>query len=672
MSVTTGSTFNHIVEYGEPWANKFIEIVNSQESEVQSAWRDLVSLYKSSSSAKPSKKWFSTSQGLIDIIGRATYQKVLIQIFELAILDRTHVLKSEEYYERYYKHPDEPYEGNWTLREYQESIHGHIDISYTYSNSNTLVLKSLMWSAGEFSDSELAVKLRNCTYALCKKIPLHGMRSQKLASAGAYGLVLMKEDIGLKELIVLRSLIRYPVAIKVLDKHLAQAAKERNITTEDLSELVTPDYGMSEVGELREVMGATTAIAKASNDGKVELSWVDGDKSQKSPPASIKVEFKEEIKEFKAASKEIEVAISAHALRIESLYLFDRSINYEEWLDRYAHHPLIAVLARRLIWMFEFKTETKSAIYSSDGFVDSSNNEVKINESIKVSLWHPIESSVEEIVAWRHWLIENQINQPFKQAHREIYVLTDKERELSDHSERFANHILKHSQFHALASNRLWKQVRGGGWDAGNENDAVRFIKALDVEARFQATGLQSYGFSNTQIYQAVGTNKLSFFKDQAVVPLETIPRIVFSEILRDIDLFVSVCSVGNDPDWQDRKSEYWRSSSFGELNESAKVRKEVLTAILPSFKNASRMTMEKNTLIIEGKLNHYKIHLGSSNVMLLPDNKFLSITGATNKNNVLLPFNGDSILSNIISKALFLLDDHKIKDEKILSQLKN
>ena len=57
---------------------------------------------------------------------------------------------------------------------------------------------------------------------------------------------------------------------------------------------------------------------------------------------------------------------------------------------------------------------------------------------------------------------------------------------------------------------------------------------------------------------------------------------------------------------------------------------------------------------------------------MLLPDNKFLSITGATNKNNVLLPFNGDSILSNIISKALFLLDDHKIKDEKILSQLKN
>jgi len=672
MSVTTVNTFDHIVDYGEPWANKLIEIINHQEHEVQSAWQNLMSLYKSSPSVKPNKKWFSMSHGLIDTIGRQHYQKVLIQLFELAILDRTHALSPNEYYDRYYAHPDIPHEENWTLSEFQESIYGNHDISYIYSNANTLVLKSLMWSAGEFSNLELATKLRNFVRALCKKIPSHGMRNQKLSSAGAYGLALMKDDIGLKELIILRSLTRYPVAVKVLDKHLEQAAEDRNISIEELSELVTPDYGMSEVGELRDVIGTTTAIAKVSNDGKMELSWVEGEKVQKSVPASIRGDFKDEIKEFKAASKEIELAISAHTLRIENLYLVDRSINYEEWLGRYAQHPLIAVLARRLIWMFDFETETKSAIYSSGGYVDRYNNEVKINDASKVSLWHPIKSPVEEVVAWRHWLIENQVNQPFKQAHREVYLLTDRERNLGDHSERFANHILKHSQFHALASNRLWKQVRGGNWDAGDENDAVRFLKALGIEVRFRASGLQAYGLSNTGIYQSVATGKLSFYRDHKIVALETIPEIVFSEVLRDIDLFISVCSVGNDPDWQDRESDYWRASSFGDLNEAAKVRKDVLAAILPSFQNASSMTLENNTLAIEGKLNNYKIHLGSSNVMLLPDNRFLSIAGMSSKNKVLLPFNGDSILSNIISKALFLINDHKIKDENILSQFES
>jgi hypothetical protein len=45
------------------------------------------------------------------------------------------------------------------------------------------------------------------------------------------------------------------------------------------------------------------------------------------------------------------------------------------------------------------------------------------------ALKHPIAASESEISEWRKWLIDNQITQPFKQAHREIYVLTNAERE---------------------------------------------------------------------------------------------------------------------------------------------------------------------------------------------------------------------------------------------------
>ena len=35
-------------------------------------------------------------------------------------------------------------------------------------------------------------------------------------------------------------------------------------------------------------------------------------------------------------------------------------------------------------------------------------------------------------------------------------------------------------------------------------------------------------------------------------LPLAEIPALVFSELMRDVDLFVGVASVGNDPNWND------------------------------------------------------------------------------------------------------------------------
>ena len=53
-------------------------------------------------------------------------------------------------------------------------------------------------------------------------------------------------------------------------------------------------------------------------------------------------------------------------------------------------------------------------------------------------------------------------------------------------------------------------------------------------------------------------------------MPLEDVPPIVFSEAMRDVDLFVGVSSIAADPAWQDhgddRYTAYWRQASFGEL----------------------------------------------------------------------------------------------------------
>ena len=50
-------------------------------------------------------------------------------------------------------------------------------------------------------------------------------------------------------------------------------------------------------------------------------------------------------------------------------------------------------------------------------------------------------------------------------------------------------------------------------------------------------------------------------------VPLDRVPPLVLSEVLRDVDLFVGVASVGNDPTWADggpdgRHVDYWNRSA--------------------------------------------------------------------------------------------------------------
>jgi hypothetical protein len=105
-------------------------------------------------------------------------------------------------------------------------------------------------------------------------------------------------------------------------------------------------------------------------------------------------------------------------------------------------------------------------------------------------------------------------------------------------------------------------------------------------------------------------------------LPLAEIPALVFSEIMRDVDLFVGVASVANDPNWNDggprgRYVDYWHSQSFGELVASAHTRKAILERLIPRLKIASQCSFSDKFLVVKGQLRTYKIHLGSGNILM-------------------------------------------------------
>ena len=161
-------------------------------------------------------------------------------------------------------------------------------------------------------------------------------------------------------------------------------------------------------------------------------------------------------------------------------------------------------------------------------------------------------------------------------------------------------------------------------------------------------------------------------------IPLEDIPPLVVSEVLRDVDLFVGVASVGNDPTRQDggpggRFREYWTSYGFGELNQSAETRRLLLERLVPRLAIAGRCTLEGRFLHVRGDRHTYKIHLGSGNILRTPNDQYLCIvpkSAPTAPGTGYLPYEGDRMLAVILSRAMMLAEDTKITDPSILSQL--
>jgi len=199
--------------------------------------------------------------------------------------------------------------------------------------------------------------------------------------------------------------------------------------------------------------------------------------------------------------------------------------------------------------------------------------------------------------------------------------------------------------------------------------DQVRFYRMDAVENRAHASG----GGYSARRWNGRGNAE--------PLPLEEIPPLVFSEIMRDVDMFVGVASIGNDPNWLDgggtvRYRDYWHSYSFGELSESSRTRKQVLQTLLPRLKIAGRCKLNEKFLVVRGGIRTYKIHLGSGNILMEPNDQYLCIvpsrrSGEMGQDKLFVPFEGDQILAIILSKAFLLAEDKKITDLTITRQLK-
>jgi hypothetical protein len=628
------------------WGQNVVSFIKECTVEERESWIKLfVHAKASAGKSTPSHKWLKEAGPLVEKIGHIKF-----------------ATKMEEWLA--------------LLRVQLQEIHKSKDGRYDFLRTeNHEVIKGLIWCCALIAPGTVHTSLDEYAAWAYKKKPGVGPISAKTGTAAMFTFSMLPVREGVSRIAKIKMKIRNNTVLKSIDKIIRDVAEKNNLSTDELEELCVPDFGIHEK-EYSMTFGECRGVYNINLN---EVRWERNGKIQKNVPAEVKASNASELKTFKNTIKEIDALLPVIKMRLEQSYLAQREWTFKQWKSLYFDHPLTSLIADKLIWHFSNDNHKQQGMFLDDAWVDASGNTIDwLNDDVKVQLWHPIGFSSDEIVGWRNFLTKNQIVQPFKQAYREVYILTDAELRTDTYSNRFAAHVLRQHQFAALTRQRGWHYQLMGNWDSHN-TPYVDLIKwKLSAEFLVNAEWNDGPGAVNDMgIFNYITTDQVRFLRQGQAMNLYDVPALVFSEVMRDVDLFVGVTSIGNDPAWQDGgdnfTNTYWREYSFQELSESAKVRSQVLESLIPNLKIAPKCSFDKRCLIVKGKIRTYKIHIGSGNILMEPDDQYLCIVPASakaSKEKVFLPFEGDGLLSIILSKAFMLADDDKITDETIIRQI--
>jgi len=636
-------------------------IIKNKKGEEQHLWFQIIDMAQTATGSSPSKKYLDNSKKLIDQLGPETFKKTVFLWFTFVI----------EYKE--------------TINETRHEIYGRtfIDRQITFLHAVSLeTLKGIVWMTASFNDQPVLFLLSKLAERCFRKIPGKGAPATSLGNACLFTLYESDGLGGIGQLSRLQTRIKQPSTQAIIKKYLDKAAQEMGVSRHEIEDLAASDFELQE-GVREFVVGHFIARLEITGIGKSQLRWINTNGLViKSVPIQVKEEHADMLKEIKSIQKQVDQATSAQRERIDRMLRIDRNMTLEYFISHYIEHGLLSFIIRKIIWNFNHQHGTKAGIYNQGHWVDADGILIDPQQFSHVSLWHPVHQTTSAIKRWRDYLVAQQIQQPIKQAFREIYLLTEAEITTGTYSNRMAAHILKQHQYVMLAKGRQWKAKLIGAWDSGDDSIAKLDLPEYDLTAQYWVNALDDQGeTSDTGVWKYISTDQIRFVRSgtREIVSINEVPVVVFSEVMRDVDLFVGVASVGNDPAWRDngglpQYGTYWQSYAFGDLSEMAKTRKELLQVLLPKLKIKSVCEITDKFLVVRGKIRTYKIHLGSTNILMDPNDQYLCIVEDRNQRSsaekIFLPFEGDSGFSLILSKAFLLAADDKITDGTILMQI--
>ncbi|MBW2960578.1 DUF4132 domain-containing protein [Mesonia aestuariivivens] len=310
-------------------------------------------------------------------------------------------------------------------------------------------------------------------------------------------------------------------------------------------------------------------------------------------------------------------------------------------------HPIVKAMLSKLVM---FSPEKEISGFYSEGTLTNVSGKIHTltaEDTLVIAHSSHLYQTVEWDVYQKH-LFAERIIQPFKQVFRELYVITEEERENSFRSKRYEGHQIQPNKTVALLRSRGWTVNRDEG------------LQKVYHKRGFMATMYAMADWYSPSDVEAPTLEEVCFHSltDYQPIPLSEIPPVVFSEIMRDIDLVVSVAHVGGvDPE-----------ASHSTVQMRAALAEE--SARLFKLQN---IEVKNRHILIKGKLGEYSIHLGSAQVSKNGLSLSILPVHSQHRGRMFLPFvDDDPKTAELISKMKLLAEDDKIQDPTILAQINN
>ena len=391
----------------------------------------------------------------------------------------------------------------------------------------------------------------------------------------------------------------------------------------------------------KEVDGVELWLSVAE-DGAVSLSCTKGGKPLKSIPAKLKKNA--DVLELKEAEKNLREQYRRARKMLEEMMEDGTPLLAREIANVMEHNPVIAPLLRVLV----FKSDTALGFYEGGALVapDGTHTEVAVDAELKIA--HALDLYESDTwAAYQKYLFEKGIQQPFKQVFRELYVKTADEHG-KETSRRYAGHQIQPAKTVALLKTRRWV--------VDGEEGLQRVYYKANIIARIYAL---ADWFSPADI-EAPTLEWVDFFdrKTFKKLPIDDVPDLIFTEVMRDVDLVVSVAHVGGvDPEAS---------------HSTVEMRRTIVQYNLPLF-HLTNVRLEGSHAHIHGKRGDYTVHLGSG-VVQQKAGAMINVlpVHSQHRGRLFLPFlDEDPKTAEIVSKIILFAEDGKIKDPFILEQIK-
>lgn len=390
-------------------------------------------------------------------------------------------------------------------------------------------------------------------------------------------------------------------------------------------------------------------------NGKSSLQCRKGEKTLKAIPS--KYRKSEMVLEYQEINKKLKEQYSRAKLMLEQA-MEDRTA-FEVWeLLNLSVNPVVRPIVKPLVFMAsgtgglaegEYNPEKiLLGFISEEGLCDFAGKVVPLKPSDKVLIAHPFDLCNEgHWHEYQKYLFEHRICQPFKQVFRELYVKLSEELDKDDSRMFSGNQIQPQKTVGALRSRR---------WVADYEDGLQKIYYKENIVAGIYA---MADWFSPSDV-EAPTLEWVVFSDRKTFKPLKIrdIPDVLYSEVMRDVDLAVSVAHAGGvDPETS---------------HSTVEMRRAIVECNLELFK-IKNVRLEGNHALIDGKLGQYTVHLGSGvvhqmgNAML-----FVVPVHSQHRGRIFLPFiDDDPKTAEIMSKILLFAEDNKIKDPSILEQIR-